>query len=82
MPLQKHAKVRDEKFGAVIFDTQREKVYVTNDVGKEILKLIRNGQTLEEIVQHFTNLYDEEPSTIKHDVISFLEDLRNSKLLT
>lgn len=79
--LKQSVKVREEKFGAVIFDTQKEKVYVTNEIGKDILKLIKNGKTLEEIVHHFSNFYNEDPSIIRRDVLNFLEELRKSKLI-
>lgn len=74
-------KVREERFGAAIFDTEKEKVYVTNEIGKDILSLIKRGQNLEEIVHHLSNLYDEDPTIIRRDVLNFLEELRDSKLI-
>lgn len=79
--LKHFVKVREEKFGAVIFDTKKEKVYVTNEIGKEILNLVKNGKTAEEIAQHLSHSYDEDPTIIKRDVLNFLEDLRKSNLM-
>jgi hypothetical protein len=79
--LKHFVKVREEKFGAVIFDTKKEKVYVTNEIGKEILNLIKNGKTAEEIAQYLSHSYDEDPDIIKRDVLNFLEDLRKSNLM-
>lgn len=79
--LKHFVKVREEKFGAVIFDTKKEKVYVTNEIGKEILNLIKNGKTAEEIAQHLSHSYNEDPAIIKRDVLNFLEDLRKSNLM-
>ena len=39
MDFTKYTKVRNEKFGAVVFDTLNEKVFVTNESGDEILRL-------------------------------------------
>jgi len=79
--LKSYVKIREEKFGAVIFDTQKEKVYVTNEIGKDILNLIKSGQTLDEIVDYLRNFYDEDPITIRRDVSKFFEELRNLKLI-
>jgi len=79
--LKRFVKVREEKFGAVIFDTKKEKVYVTNETGRDILNLLKKGQTPEEIVRHLSNSYDEDPAIIRRDVFSFLEYLRNSDLI-
>jgi hypothetical protein len=39
MQFEKHVKVRQEKFGSVMFETLREKIFVTNETGAEILRL-------------------------------------------
>ena len=51
MEFKKHVKIRDEKFGSVIFETLREKVYVTNETGSNILQLIKQGKDKQSIIR-------------------------------
>lgn len=74
-------KVRREKFGSVIFDVAREKVYVTGEVGGDILDMVRAGKTIDEIVDHLGDLYDCSRDIIKQDVLEFMEELRKAGLL-
>ncbi|MGQ9469158.1 MAG: PqqD family protein [Nitrososphaerales archaeon] len=76
-----HVKVRREKFGSVIFDIAREKVYVTSEVGGDILDMLGGGKTLDEIVDHLSDLYDCSQDIIKRDVLEFMEELRKAGLL-
>ena len=55
MNFTEYVKIREEKFGSVIFDTLKEKVFVTNDTGKDILNFLQQGYSIEEII----NILDE-----------------------
>lgn len=81
MRFAKFVKVREEKFGSVVFDTLKEKVYVTNDVGGQILKLIEQGKTQDEIIEALKGLYSEEPFKIESDMLTFIEELKKSNLV-
>lgn len=81
MRFAKFIKVREEKFGSVVFDTLKEKVYVTNDVGGQILKLIEQGKTQDEIIEALKDLYSEEPFKIESDMLTFIEELKKSNLV-
>ena len=50
MNFTEHTKIRKEKFGTVIFDTLTEKIFITDQIGSEILCLIEQGKDLLEIV--------------------------------
>ena len=41
MEFNKHVQVRKEKFGTVIFETLKEKVFVTNSTGSEIIERLK-----------------------------------------
>lgn len=82
MNFTEHVKIREEKFGAVIFETLREKVFVTNKSGKEILNLLNQGYSLEKIVDSLTDNYSAtDRQIIKNDVVSFIEQLKENNLL-
>ena len=40
MNFTEHTKIRKEKFGTVIFDTLTEKIFITDQIGSEILCLV------------------------------------------
>ncbi len=43
MNFTEHTKIRKEKFGTVVFDTLTEKIFITDEVGGQILELIEQG---------------------------------------
>lgn len=81
MKFGKFIKTRSEKFGSVIFDTLKEKVYVTNTTGSDILKLLKENKTEEEIISTLKNSYQDETWKIKNDVVLFLEGLKINNIL-
>ena len=50
MNLTEHSKIRKEKFGTVVFDTLTEKIFITDQIGGEILQLIEQGKDLTQMV--------------------------------
>lgn len=81
MNLAEHVKVREEKFGSVIFDTLKEKVYVTNETGKDILVLLKEGNTTEEIIDSLAEKYNEDKALMKRDVKDFIDALLKNRLV-
>ncbi|MHC4788973.1 MAG: hypothetical protein ACYS8K_07190, partial [Planctomycetota bacterium] len=57
MQFAKHVKWRSEKFGGVIFETLNEKVYVTNETGNEVLRLIDEGLDASAVVERLQGGY-------------------------
>lgn len=82
MNFTEHVKIREEKFGTVIFETLREKVFVTNRTGKDILNLLQKGLTQEEIVDILVNSYSAPLTNISNDVTNFINQLKDSGILT
>lgn len=76
-----HVKVKRERFGAIVFDTLREKVFVTNGAGRDILDLLEEGRGVEEIVSELITRYACETSRIEEDVRGFIQDLVDKKVL-
>lgn len=81
MQFGKDVRVRPEKFGAVIFETLREKVFVTNKTGAEILRLLDEAKTTEEIVTQLAQDYEGAEDIIKNDVEEFIAHLTHQAIL-
>lgn len=85
MKFEKHVKVRQEKFGAVVFETLREKVYVTNETGSEILRFLEEGKEPEDVIAELANNYSDDPEIdpkiIERDVKEFIWSLKDSGII-
>lgn len=81
MVFSEYTKIREEKFGTVIFETLREKVFITNKTGKDILNLLQKGSTLEEIVDTLVNSYSAPVIDIRNDVTNFINQLKDNHIL-
>jgi hypothetical protein len=81
MSFTEHVKIREEKFGAVVFETLKEKVFVTNETGKDILNLLKKGKTSEEIINSLADWYAVKPQDIKDDVLDFVGLLKEKGIL-
>lgn len=80
MKFTAYVKIRQEKFGAVIFETLTEKVFVTNETGKDILQLLQEGKTIDDIITTLEKEYGEN-SHVKTDVIDFIDELKKNNIL-
>jgi|ETNmetMinimDraft_26_1059896.scaffolds.fasta_scaffold05115_2 hypothetical protein len=81
MQFAKYVKMRYEKFGAVVFDTLSEKVYITNDSGKEILSLMDEGLSASAIAERLARKHEEATSEMQNDVAEFIDGLQSAGLL-
>ena len=57
MGFEKHVKVRQERFGAVVFETLREKVFVTDETGAEILRLLEEKKEDETVDAEYETMF-------------------------
>ena len=67
-----HVKIRNEKFGTVIFDTLTEKIFITDRIGAEILQLIEQDKDMDAIVDTLGSNYDGGRQSIETDVLDFI----------
>ncbi len=81
MQFAEYVKLREEKFGAVVFDTLNEKVYITNESGKEILSLMAEGLSASEIAERLAPEFQEDSSEIQNDISEFVKGLQAAGLL-
>ncbi len=76
MNFTEHVKIRNEKFGTVIFETLTEKIFITNETGAKILELIGEGRDLPQIVTELQKTYlkDQEIEKDTTDIIDCLKE--------
>ncbi len=82
MDFTEHTKIRKEKFGTVVFDTLTEKIFVTDQIGAEILELIEQGKDLPEILSVLDNSYDGDEQVIEKDVVEFTDQLKSNNIVS
>jgi len=76
-----HTKVRKEKFGTVVFDTLTEKIFITDQIGAEILQLIEQGKNLPQIINMLGDSYDGDKQIIKKDTLAFADELKSNNII-
>ena len=81
MNFTEHVKIRNEKFGTVIFETLTEKIFITNETGGKILQLIDQGKDVPQIIDELQNSY-EDNQKIEKDVTSFIDCLKQNDFIT
>ncbi len=81
MNFTEHVKIRNEKFGTVIFETLTEKIFITNETGSEILQLIEQGRDLPQIVDELQKNYLENQE-IGKDAADFINRLKENNFIS
>ena len=81
MNFTEHVRIRNEKFGTVIFETLTEKIFITNETGGKILQLIDQGKDVPQIIDELQNSY-EDNQKIGKDVTSFIDCLKQNDFIT
>lgn len=81
MKLSPSVKIRTEKFGAILFDKAREQYFVVDEVGKDILECLKDGDNLEEALIRLESIYDASPEVMKEDIKKFIDELKAANLL-
>ncbi len=81
MSWPEYVKVRQEQFGAVVFDTLKEKVFVANQTGGDILRLLNEGKSFQAICAALREDYEETSEGLQDEVKNFLDELKKRDLL-
>jgi hypothetical protein len=81
MNFTEHTKLRREKFGTVVFDTLTEKIFITDEIGGEILELIEQGKDLPEILSVLGDSYNADSQTIEKDILEFTDKLKSNNIV-
>ena len=81
MEFNKHVQVRKEKFGTVIFETLKEKVFVTNSTGSEIIERLKEKKAPAVVINELALAYGTDPKNIADDVNRFITNLTEQDVL-
>ena len=82
MKLAKYTKFREEKFGAVLFETRSEKVFTLNPTAAAVVREISAGGTdLHAILQKLHERFTNGDGRIERDAAAFISELRAKGLL-
>jgi Coenzyme PQQ synthesis protein D (PqqD) len=81
MRLAKYVKFREEKFGAVLFETRSEKVYTLNPTAAAVIRELQAGRDEREIVSTLKERFRDTDGAVEREVVAFIADLRDKGLL-
>jgi len=81
MQLAKYVKFREEKFGAVLFETRSEKVFTLNPTATAVVREIQAGADEETIVDRLQDRFDDRSGAIAREVAALIAELRQRGLV-
>ncbi len=64
-----------------IFDPTTGQTFTTNETGLEIIRLLKTGKSLEDIVAYLEGLYDASRDHLYKDVAQFLSQMNTYRLI-
>ena len=81
MKLAPFVKFREEKFGAVLFETRSEKVYTLSPTGAAVVREIVAGATSADLPTKLKAKYDDPTGKMAQEAESFLSQLKEKGLI-
>lgn len=81
MRLAKFVKVREEKFGGVLFETRSEKVFTLNPTAMAVVREIEAGHDEREIAMRLKERFNDSTDVIEREVVAFIAELRQRSLV-
>ena len=81
MKLAKYVKFREEKFGAVLFETRSEKVYTLNPTATAVVREIQAGTDAGVIPARLKERFDDSGGAIEREAATFIAELRQKGLV-
>lgn len=78
MKIKKNVAVSESGF---VFDAGSGDSYSLNNTGREILSMLKDNKTEDEIKKHITEKYDVELSTFENNYYDFINILNNFNLV-
>lgn len=65
----------------ILLDTESQEYFSLNGVGKNILDLISENLTHEEIIEELAQMYEVDKLQIESDLLNFIKALEEKKLI-
>jgi len=81
MKLAPFVKFREEKFGAVLFETRSEKVYTLSPTGAAVVREIVAGASSSDLPSKLKEKYDDPSGRMSREAESFLAELKEKGLI-
>lgn len=90
MKLAKFVKFREEKFGAVLFETRSEKVYTLNPTGAAVVREIvasatdtdSSGRANGDVIERLKAKFDDKSGSMEAEAREFIACLKDKGLIT
>jgi len=82
MKLAPFVKFREEKFGAVLFETRSEKVYTLSQTGAAVVREVLAGADAKSLIDNLKVKYDDKTGKMETEAIAFLAQLKEKGLVT
>lgn len=82
MKLAPFVKFREEKFGAVLFETRSEKVYTLSPTGAAVVRAIISGADARTLVARLQENYEDKTGKMADEALAFLAHLKDQGLVT
>jgi len=81
MKLAPFVKFREEKFGAVLFETRSEKVYTLSPTGAAVVREIVAGAAAADLPAKLKEKYDDPSGKMAGEAVAFLSQLKEKGLV-
>ncbi len=81
MKLAPFVKFREEKFGAVLFETRSEKVYTLSPTGAAVVREVIAGADSANLVEKLQAKFEDPSGKMAQEAVSFLSQLKEKGLV-
>ena len=81
MKLAPFVKFREEKFGAVLFETRSEKVYTLSPTGAAVVREILSGADAATLAERLKAKYEDKTGKMAQEALGFLTQLKEKGLV-
>ena len=82
MKLAPFVKFREEKFGAVLFETRSEKVYTLSPTGAAVVREVITGADAKTVIDNLKVKFDDKTGQLEREAAHFIAQLREKGLVT
>ena len=82
MKLAPFVKFREEKFGAVLFETRSEKVFTLSPTGAAVVREVLAGSDCKSLFQRLNEKYEDKTGNMEREATDFLVELKEKGLIT
>jgi hypothetical protein len=82
MKLAPFVKFREEKFGAVLFETRSEKVYTLSPTGAAVVREVISGADAKTVIDNLKVKFEDKTGALEQEATKFIAQLREKGLVT